>query len=281
MSQLSSPTVPYFEHLFADLPQADPPLRALLSRHAHWAYWEQPTAAVPILENFAAAQESLCAQVAAAGDIQSGNRVLDCGCGFGGTIAHLNQHWSALDLVGLNIDPRQIEFARTQVQPQAPNQIEFVTADACALPFPDQSFDRVLALECIFHFPSRERFFAEAQRVLKPGGTLALCDFVPHAVTLLLDRLVKPWVKTTLESDFGPVNYAYDLPQYRRLAQNSGFSPLQERNITAQVLPTYPMAANVLNQNGGVWRSQQASLLPHRLMQLGLVRYMILAYRKP
>src|SRR5438034_5931485 len=43
-------------------------------------------------------------------------------------------------------------------------------ADACALPFPDASFDRVLAVECIFHFPSRLRFLKEAARVLKPGG---------------------------------------------------------------------------------------------------------------
>jgi len=46
----------------------------------------------------------------------------------------------------------------------------------CRLPFPDASFNHVLCVEAMFHFASRRTFFAEAARVLKPGGAMVASD---------------------------------------------------------------------------------------------------------
>jgi ubiquinone/menaquinone biosynthesis C-methylase UbiE len=270
--------LPYFDQILADLPEVDIELRRVLSRHVHWGYWENPASAAYTLESLAMAQEQLSQQVANAGQVRSGQRILDCGCGFGGTIAHLNDRLQDLDMVGLNIDPRQLEVARTNFYPKHGNRAEFIEGDACALPFDENSFDLVLAVECIFHFPSRLRFFQEVRRVLKTGGTLAICDFVPREITLVLDKMLNRFVQPVIGENFGAVDYSYSLQKYRSLAHETGFSSLVERDITANTLPTYPVSAKVLNQHGGTYRVQNSAAVADRFSRLGLVRYMILAY---
>jgi ubiquinone/menaquinone biosynthesis C-methylase UbiE len=270
--------LPYFDQILADLPEVDIELRRVLSRHVHWGYWENPASAAYTLESLAMAQEQLSQQVANAGQVRSGQRILDCGCGFGGTIAHLNDRLQDLDMVGLNIDPRQLEVARTNFYPKHGNRAEFIEGDACALPFDENSFDLVLAVECIFHFPSRLRFFQEVRRVLKTGGTLAICDFVPREITLVLDKMLNRFVQPLIGENFGAVDYSYSLQKYRSLASETGFSSLVERDITANTLPTYPVSVKVLNQHGGTYRVQNSAAVADRFSRLGLVRYMILAY---
>ena len=184
--------LPYFDFLLSQLDQRNASIETSFGRHVHWGYWPAPRRALLSDADFAIAAERLTQEICALADLADGHLVLDVGCGFGGTIAFLNERFDAMQLLGVNIDPRQLDRAKRLVLPLKHNTIAFQEGDACALPFPDASFDRVLAVECIFHFPSRETFFQEACRVLKPGGLLTLSDFLPSKAFAPFCRPRKP-----------------------------------------------------------------------------------------
>jgi SAM-dependent methyltransferase len=236
-------SLPYFDDLLARLERdPDSPVARAFRRHVHWGYYENPGSAEDTLEAYLVAAEEMTNRVVRAGRVGDGLRILDVGCGLGGTIAHLNEKLSGCELVGVNIDERQIARARQTVLPRGTNTVRFVHGDACALPpeLGDASFDVVMAVECIFHFPSRKTFFEEARRVLRDKGTLAVSDF-----TVPTDRLdeLEAWMKTTGANQgafFGSNSTAIASETYARLGRSKGLSLLEDIDITAETMPTYP-----------------------------------------
>jgi glycosyltransferase involved in cell wall biosynthesis/SAM-dependent methyltransferase len=119
-------------------------------------------------------------------ELQDGQRVLDDGCGFGVQLMLMGR-LRRLHLVGVDTARDRLGAARRERVPAA-----LASADAHALPFRDQSFDRVLMTEVLEHLEDDRRALAEVHRVLRPGGILALS--VPHArYPFLWDPLNRLW----------------------------------------------------------------------------------------
>ncbi len=271
-------------HAGVDLPYWDGYLRQLEAEpvdydhqvlHSHVGCWDDPTWSNRVSEHYALAAESMCQKVCAAAGVDAGQRVLDVGCGLGTVVASINQRVEPIDLVGVNIDARQLAIARKGVPPRGANHVDFVTADAGRLPFAEDAFDRLLALECTFHFESREGFLQEAHRVLRPGARYALCE---HFLT----EQARPASEQRRQSRiWGPFMEPCKVSRYCELAEAAGFELVEQLDVTRLTVPTYP-GIRQLMRRGLPWpkRWQAVAMLwfTEWLMRRGRLKYMILAF---
>lgn len=111
--------------------------------------------------------ERVAADLPAAGD------VLDVGNGLGAQDPVIASVATPRSLTAVNITLSQLVAGRDRLAEAGAGS---VNADATSLPIRDGSMDGIISVEAAFHFSSRARFFAEALRVLRPGGVLTMSD---------------------------------------------------------------------------------------------------------
>lgn len=112
-------------------------------------------------------------------NIEAGHDVLDLGCGTGTLIVTLKRQYSAVQIVGLDPDPKALQRARNKTR-RAGVSVQLDQGFADQLPYREGSFDRVFSSFMFHHLEEeeRERTSREVLRVLKPGGSFHLLDFV-------------------------------------------------------------------------------------------------------
>ncbi len=102
-----------------------------------------------------------------------GKKVLEVSCGHGGGASYLMRTLDPASYTGLDLNTVGIEFCRKRHKLPG---LDFVQGNAESLPFPDQSFDAVLNVEAAINYQDVPRFFAEVERVLRPGGHFLYAD---------------------------------------------------------------------------------------------------------
>jgi SAM-dependent methyltransferase len=111
--------------------------------------------------------------------INAGERFLDLGCGAGRHAFEAYRRGAnvvAADLNAGELEPVKGMFAAMRAEGEAPAGASAIalTADATNLPFPDNSFDKIIAAEILEHVPRDQRAISEIARVLRPGGIAAV-----------------------------------------------------------------------------------------------------------
>ncbi len=98
---------------------------------------------------------------------EDGESVLDVGCGTGCLTVALTQRCQVKQVRGVDFSPAYIDHAKRNIQDP---RTSFEVGDACALAFPDRSFDRVLSLLMLHFVPKADQAIAEMRRVARPGA---------------------------------------------------------------------------------------------------------------
>lgn len=200
--------------------------REIWGEHVHHGLWqtghETPLEAV----------EQLAALVAGQAGVRPGNRVCDIGSGYGATARYVVKHFAS-KVTALTIVPAQHAYARSiDLLEGNPH---YLLRDWLDNRLPDESFDAAYAIESTEHMDDKARAFAEARRVLRPGGRLAVCAWIAG-------ESPRPWERRHL---LEPICREGRLPgmgsesDYRALLERAGFEVEQVTDISRQVRGTW------------------------------------------
>ena len=108
--------------------------------------------------------------------LEAGQMLLDCGCGPGQITVGLSRAVNPGRGTGIDLDAAVLDQARRSATDAGVANVEYREASAVALPFPDESFDVVYFHALLCHLPAPRDALAEARRVLKRGGLIAVSE---------------------------------------------------------------------------------------------------------
>ena len=271
---VAKPVPPYFDGLIAAFGTGH------IGRFVHLGFWgEPPTSDVLAARgSFARAQLQLNDRLLELADLADGQRVLDVGCGFGGTLEVVDRRHRHMALIGLNLDVRQLAICKS-LRPSGQNTLHWLQADAGALPLATASVERLLCFEAMFHLDSRRQFFIEAARVLAPGGVMAVSDILLRPEGGHPDGAETALQQAVLQG-FGPwPDFWSRDADLNALAASAGLVCTYCCDVADATVPSHIFTApEGASARDAIGRAAAALALLHRT---GRLRYLLARFERP
>jgi len=167
-------------------------------------------------------------------NIQSDDRVLDAGCGQGGSAAWIAESTGA-KVVGITPVESQIKTAQAYIDSKGLSEnVRIQSGDYINTSFPDESFDVVWACESVCHAEQKHAFYREAFRLLRPGGRLVMAEYMRTPISYQPngDKLLKQWLRGWAINDIDSADL------HRQYAVDIGFSNIHIRDVTDNIKPS-------------------------------------------
>jgi len=124
--------------------------------------------------------------------VPEGLRVADVGTGTG--VLALELARAGLEVVAIDHSSRMLEATRAKIETAGETSIALKRGEASALPLADAEVDAAFAHMVLQYLPSPREAIAEMARVVRPGGSVVLIDFVRHDREWMRDELGVAWL---------------------------------------------------------------------------------------
>ncbi len=217
--------------------------------------------------NYPQACRQLACEVAAMADLKGDHNLLDTGFGCGDQLAVWLQEFKVNNLTGINLSVSQTHHAQKKIAAlklDADIRCELKVGDGCqpsAWQGLDKHFDRIIALDCIYHFTNKSQYFSLCKQRLGEGGALVVSD-------LLLNASIKNiWHKCILKTicyfSHIPFQNIKTIDEYRAELNLLGLEIARDKDISDQVFLPF-----------GQWLEQYISELSDKKSDIGRLSWL-------
>ena len=226
-------------------------LENLWGEHIHLGFYEKPR----LKKDFRKAKIDFVHELvrwSGMNKLPKGSRVLDVGCGIGGSARILSNDYG-FDVVGISISQEQIKRANELTNNH--NFCRFEVMNALDLKFPKGSFDGVWSVEAGPHINDKQKFADEMLRVLRPGGVLAIADWNQRDLTknplnflekFIMNQLLIQWTHPEFSSIEGFTNNLLNSPYCGSSVETSNWTEFTIQSWNESIYEGFRRPSSIL-----------------------------------
>ena len=226
-------------------------LENLWGEHIHLGFYEKPR----LKKDFRKAKIDFVHELvhwSGMNKLPQGSRVLDVGCGIGGSARILSNDYG-FDVVGISISQEQIKRANELTNNH--NFCRFEVMNALDLKFPKGSFDGVWSVEAGPHIIDKQKFADEMLRVLRPGGFLAIADWNQRDSTkyplnflerFIMNQLLIQWTHPEFSSIEGFTNNLLNSPYCGSAVETSNWTEFTIQSWNESIYEGFRRPSSIL-----------------------------------
>ena len=173
-------------------------------------------------------------------------RWLDAGSGTGAPACYLANSYPSINIEGINIVKTQIEKANDLAKNKnCDDRVKFNYGNAQDIPYSDNHFENIYAIESAFHFEDKTKFISESKRVLKQQGQISIADIVIRPEYLKF----RDWYKVSIAKHGLATKEFYNKDKWVILLTSTGFDNVKVEDITLNVSNVLPHWVSLIKKN--------------------------------